>query len=203
MKRVLPVAVALMTGWIVLLDMLLEPAWLGPSARILLEIALVLSACALLYGTAHLGVTHVSRLVRHEPEGLYGAVLVGALLVTFISGVAAPTSGAMTWIFRYLYSPLQATLLGLMTFVLICAVYRVARLHQKRALPVVGLGLALLLIQVLASDTISPILPDLRDWIMRVPVTAGMRGILLGIALGMMAAGMRLLLASDRPYTGE
>jgi hypothetical protein len=47
---------------------------------------------------------------------------------------------------------------------------------------------------------LSPALPALRAWLLAVPVTAGMRGILLGIALGTIATALRVLLAVDRPY---
>jgi hypothetical protein len=40
---------------------------------------------------------------------------------------------------------------------------------------------------------------DVRDWIMRVPAMAGMRGILLGVALGITATALRVLIGADRP----
>ena len=43
-------------------------------------------------------------------------------------------------------------------------------------------------------------LPGVKDWILQVPATAGMRGILLGAGLGAGATGARVLLAIDRPY---
>jgi hypothetical protein len=202
-RRVLPIAVAVVAGGAVLLDMLLSPAWLGQWPRLLLETALVLGALALLIGTAHLTVTHARSAVQREPHGMYGAVLVVALLVTFGVGVAAPGAPAISWIFRYLYTPLQATMLGLMTFVLVGAVYRAGRLRQRGAAWLVGIALAMLLVRVLAADAISPLFPALRDWAAAVPVTAGARGILLGVALGTLSAGLRILLGAERPYVQE
>jgi len=43
---------------------------------------------------------------------------------------------------------------------------------------------------------------EVRTWIERVPATAGVRGILLGVALGTVATGFRLLIGADRPYGG-
>ena len=36
---------------------------------------------------------------------------------------------------------------------------------------------------------------------MEVPTLAGARGIMLGVALGTIAVGLRVLLGADRPYT--
>lgn len=203
MKRLLPVAVAMLAGTVVLLDMVLAPSWLATPARLLLETALVLAAAALLFATGHLAVTHGAGIVRGEPESGHRSVLLAALLITFGIGVALPGSAAMSWIFRHLYTPIQATMLGLMTFVLINAVYRAGRMGPRGARTLIGLALVLLLLQVAASDAISPLLPALRDWMLAVPVAAATRGILLGVALGATAAGLRVLLGIDRPYTVE
>jgi hypothetical protein len=45
-----------------------------------------------------------------------------------------------------------------------------------------------------------PVLPDIQEWIMAVPAMAGVRGILLGVALGAILTGVRLLLGVERPY---
>jgi hypothetical protein len=37
-------------------------------------------------------------------------------------------------------------------------------------------------------------------WLSQVPAVAGARGLMLGIALGIIATGLRVLLAMDRPY---
>lgn len=203
MKRILPVAVAVIAGTAVLLDMVLAPSWLAAPARLLLETALVLAAAALLFATGHLAVTHGAGIARGEPESGYRSLLLAALLITFGIGVALPGSAPMSWVFRHLYTPIQATMMGLMTFVLINAVYRAGRLGPRGARTLIGLALLLLLLQVAASDAISPLLPALRDWMLAVPVTAAARGILLGVALGATAAGLRILLGIDRPYTVE
>ena len=46
-----------------------------------------------------------------------------------------------------------------------------------------------------------PALPKLKDWILEVPTMAGVRGILLGVALGALLTGVRLLLGLERPYS--
>jgi hypothetical protein len=46
-----------------------------------------------------------------------------------------------------------------------------------------------------------PVLPELKDWILGVPVTAGVRGILLGVALGILLTSIRLLSGVERPYS--
>jgi hypothetical protein len=47
-----------------------------------------------------------------------------------------------------------------------------------------------------------PLVGNLRTWIVQVPSVGGARGILLGVALGTIATGLRILMGSDRPYGG-
>jgi len=42
----------------------------------------------------------------------------------------------------------------------------------------------------------------LRSLLAQIPAVAGARGILLGVALGVIATGVRVLIGSDRPYGG-
>jgi uncharacterized membrane protein len=58
-----------------------------------------------------------------------------------------------------------------------------------------------LLGQVPVSIYLWPEFPVIKDWILNVPTLAGVRGILLGVALGVIATGLRVLTGADRPYT--
>jgi hypothetical protein len=44
-------------------------------------------------------------------------------------------------------------------------------------------------------------LASIRDWIVNVPGMAGMRGLLLGVALGTVVAALRVLVTSERPHS--
>jgi hypothetical protein len=62
-------------------------------------------------------------------------------------------------------------------------------------------GIIVLLGQVPVGAVISSgWLPIIKDWILDVPALAGARGVLLGVALGAAATGLRVLLGIDRPY---
>jgi hypothetical protein len=50
--------------------------------------------------------------------------------------------------------------------------------------------------------TFEVVVRDLRAWISQVWAAGGARGILLGVALGATATGLRVLLGTERPYGG-
>ena len=84
--------------------------------------------------------------------------------------------------------------------------YAAARLLARRMnlISVVFVGVVLMLLIGAAPQIAAwaPLLAEIRQWILRVPTMAGARGILLGVALGTIATGVRILSGSDRPYRG-
>ena len=46
-------------------------------------------------------------------------------------------------------------------------------------------------------------IPDLQEWIMDVPATAGSRAIMIGIALGTMAQSYRIITGRERSILGD
>lgn len=130
-------------------------------------------------------------------------VVIGAAIVAWVlqwgSGASNP---ANVWIFRYVQSAVGASLSGLIVFFLVFAGYRLMR--RPPSLTVV----VFLIVAVISLIGMAPLplgIPDLGlqamwGWIAGVPAVAGARGLLLGVGLGIVATGLRILLALDRPY---
>ena len=79
------------------------------------------------------------------------------------------------------------------------AAYRLLMVRNVESAVMLAVVLLVLLGQVTVG--LAPFLPELKDWILDVPTLAGVRGILLGVALGALLAGIRLLLGVERPYS--
>ena len=77
--------------------------------------------------------------------------------------------------------------------------------RRKGLMPVV-FAISALVFLLLASGVLfmglnTPIVNNLTLFLNRLPL-AGARGILLGVALGSLTAGLRVLMGADRPYSG-
>jgi hypothetical protein len=104
----------------------------------------------------------------------------------------------VNWIFRYIQAPIQAAFSALLVFFLITAAYRMLRIRSVES--AVMLAVVLLVLAGQVTIGLLPVLPEVKDWIVSVPAMAGVRGILLGVALGAILTGIRLLLGVERPY---
>jgi hypothetical protein len=94
--------------------------------------------------------------------------------------------------------------MALLAITLVMASLKILQTHRNWMGFVFFLCVVLFLVLnsgVLAFTDEIPVLRDLLSGFHHAPV-AGARGILLGIALGSMTAGIRVLIGSDRPYNG-
>ncbi len=83
---------------------------------------------------------------------------------------------------------------------IVTAAFRAFRVNNFESFFFVLFAIIVLLGQVPISIYLWPELPIVKDWIINVPALAGVRGILLGVALGTIATGLRILMGTDRPY---
>lgn len=200
MRKVLPAAAAIICGLWVLVDFFVPQPLIDSVGAKLVEGVMILAAFALFAGILNLLGVHVRRVSGDSKGWGYRLVLIAALVGTLVAGIALPGSGILSWIFGYMYYPLQSTMAALLAFFVVGAAYRAFRLRSGEAVVMLITSLVVLLAQLPFSRMLSPGLPVLREWILDIPVTAGMRGIILGTALGTITTSLRILLAVDHPY---
>lgn len=204
MRAPFSAVIAISLGIIVLLGYFVPIGPLTSLRIVLLDWAVILAGVALIVGVVNLFYVHWKKTSEGNMESLYSGVLVFALLITLVLvGWFGPTHTFSLWIFNYIQVPVESSLMAMLAITL---AYASARLLRRRIDLLSGVFLATTLVVLLATAPLFgieiPGLGELRDWIAQVPATAGARGILLGVALGVIATGLRVLMGADRPYGG-
>jgi len=202
--RVFTAVIAIAAGVLVLGGYFL-PA-LADVQTLLLNWAVILAGTAALVGIFNLVSVHSDKIRRQEKGSGYSILLLISLVVTFLFAmILRPDHEAMNIILNGVIIPIEAALMGLLTVSLL---YAAIRLLRRRAdfMSLVFLVTAALLI--LGSATLPfgnmPVLGTfIRPWITQVLALGGARGILIGVALGTLTTGLRVLFGTDRPYGGN
>ncbi|HFC09025.1 MAG TPA: hypothetical protein ENJ54_04090 [Chloroflexi bacterium] len=203
MKSPVATAVAMAVGLIVLFGYFFPlPVFTG-LRTLLLQWALILAGTALFVGMVNLSQYHWAN-IRNRRKPLGSVVVMISLWLTFALALyASPASTPIQWLFNAIIVPTSVALLGLLAFTLAYAAVRLPR-RRPGLMAVLFLGTAVLIMLgavALPGVGMLPFIGDtLRPWLAQVPAAAGARGILLGVALGTVATGLRILLGSDRPY---
>jgi hypothetical protein len=210
--RVLATVVAIVVGLFVLADVFVS-TWTGESGLgglkqaingvgyFLVSWAAIVTAFALFLGFANVVSVHWSRLRSQKPGAIYSVVLLLSLFGTLGLGLGGPLSANSQFIFNYILQPLEATFFALLALFVATAAFRAFRVRSLESFFFVLFAVIVLLGQVPVSIYLWPEFPVIKDWVLNVPTLAGVRGILLGVALGVIATGLRVLMGADRPYS--
>lgn len=207
LKVPISASVAISFGLLVLMGYFMDWPLLSVLSQIFLQWAIILAAVALLVGVFHLFSIHWHKAVSGGKGSLYSALLVLALLVTVIvTAYSGPTGQWAMWLFNYIQVPVESSLMAILTVVLALSAIRLLR-RRLSVFSVVFLVTSLIMLlgtAPLFGMTIPGLHgPDgLRALIAQIPAVAGARGLLLGVALGTIATGLRILMGVDRPYGG-
>jgi hypothetical protein len=208
--------VAMVAGLATLLGYFISSGALRDARLVLLSLVSVLAAWAILAGALNLLIVHARKFTVQAPGSFYSLVLLlGFLLVlganftgALLGWPGGANGAANSWFLTYIISSGGAALAGLVAFFLVFAAYRLLRTRRTPLLVifVVTVVLALLVLAPWPSFVPNPPLiggatmRDLLRTLTRVPAVAGARGLLLGVALGGTATGLRVLLGLERPY---
>lgn len=197
------IGIAVITGVVVLLAYFVDI--LAPVRTILLDWALLLTAVALLLGVWNLFRRHWRTLRSDQPGKVNSLVMIISLVATLIVTLVFGLSSAQAlWVYQYVLVPVESSLLALLTVVLI---YAIGRMFYRK-LGFFSAVFAITVLFLLATTFFMsgagsfPGLREARGWLLQTWVTAGSRGVLLGVVLGTLATGLRVIMGFDRPYGG-
>ena len=202
--RYIAAPVAIIAGVIVLIGYFV-PALAGVQG-ILLNYAIILTGMAALVGVFNLILVHGNKIAKREKDSAYSALLLITLVATFLFGsVLGPDHPNMRLLVSTVIVPVEATLMALLSVTLL---YASIRLLRRRADLMSIVFLLTVVIMLIASATlpfgeIGPLNDFIRPWIQQVLALGGARGILIGVALGTLTTGLRVLFGADRPYGGK
>lgn len=199
--------IAIASGVVVLLGYFLPAIPLFVNLRVaFLNWAMILAAVAVFIGIANLFSVHTQKL-RNKNDAAYSVLLLVFLLGTFALGLfVGPTSPAMDFVFTSIQIPVETSLMALLAVSLLYATIRLLR-WRANFMSITFIITALIIFLGTAPLPFIGPLHFFSDWlrpiIAQVPAAAGARGILLGVALGTLMTGLRILFGADRPYGGK
>lgn len=202
-RQLIPVGLAIGVGVVVLLGQFISNGTLDAIVAGLVGWGVIVAAFALLLGLANLALVHARRILHRDAEMPFSILILATALVVFLLVLPSGGGGAAAqWALRYLYQPLEGAFLSLLVFFIGTAVYRALRVRTWE-MALFALSAVIVLVgSAPFMQALSPLFPAAKDWVVNVPALAGVRGILLGVALGIIATGLRLLSGIDRPYSG-
>lgn len=176
---------------------------------ILVKWATIIAAFAVVLGFLNVIAVHIGRLGRRAEGWPYSAVLIisaVAVLAVGLGGlISRPEEGLwgplMNPIFVWIIVPLQAASAALLPFILTYAAFRMLRMDRKMGAGLFLISALVVVITQLPILGIQDVLQDVRGiWLSWLAIP-GLRAVMIGVALGISMAGLRLIMGVDRPQS--
>ncbi len=204
--KIINTIIAIISGVIVLLGYFIPSPLIQSMRQPLLDWAIILSGIAGLIAILNLVFSvHWKRLKENGESKGFSFVLFIAFILTLIAGIfLGPSNTGFQKLVTAVQVPIESSLMAVLAITMAFSSIKMLQRQKNWMGFVFFLSVVIFLIinsGVLAFTTDIPVINDLLSGFHQVPV-AGARGILLGIALGSLATGIRVLIGSDRPYNG-
>lgn len=202
MKKTIPILIAAAAALFILAALILgEPlaGWL----EIVLNWAVIVASAALLVAIATLILTHLRNIVRGKRGFIFSIILISTFLVSFIGALVfgVDNSAYLRWV-AAIQLPLETSLLGLAALVMTAAALQIFR-NRGWSLLTLTFGISALVFLVISLGLLQalniPVLTTVINYLQRLPMI-GARGLLIGIGIGALLMGLRVVLGLERPW---
>jgi hypothetical protein len=191
-------ALVVITGLLLLIDLLVVNDALGDAAGVVVDAAILVAAGAALAVVASLAVRRGGDLWRRRGDPVAAVLVLSGIAAMLVAGLRPGASGAsdpaVAWLIGALLVPLGATLFGLLFISTLGAGRRAV--GQRGHEPKVMVGAAMIAIVLLLplAGSVGAWLSEASGWALAGPIGAVFRGLLIGIAVAAAIMAARAML---------
>jgi hypothetical protein len=206
MRAPLATAIAIAVGLIVLAGYFLPDQRLQNVRSLLLDWSILLAAVATLVAIINLVISHFRKAAKGVNQNrVFSIVVLVSFFITFMVGMfLGPANQQFQRIVTHIQVPIESTLLGVLSISLAYSAYLFTK--QRRGWANIAFMTAVVFFLLanswfLVFGQAVPVIGEILTGIQKIPL-AGSRGVLIGISLGSLLTGLRILTGIDRPYSG-
>lgn len=206
MKNPLSTLVAIFSGLIVLLAYFIPFEPVRAVSDLIVNWAVSLAGVAMLVAIISLIASHWQKVRQKKAFDRYSILVIFGFALTFLIGLVFGGPGTSEYrnVVTFILLPIEAGLLGALAIGLTAAGFRLYRANRGWMTIVFGVSVILFILLnsgIFTTGLDIPLVKNALGVLQRLP-DAGARGIIIGLALGAITTGARIILGVDRPYSG-
>lgn len=200
-KEQLPILITLVAGVIMIFDFFVKQATIANMASKALTWNIVIAAFATALGAANLLRIHGRRISRRAARWPLSILLLVSLVIYAAIGIyRGPQGKDYQFLWQNLFSPLSSTMFSLNAFFIASAAVRAFRIRSVQAAILMLCAFAVMIGNTGVGVAVWSGFPKAGQWVMSIVNVAGMRGIIIGAALGAMGISLRVILGLERGH---
>jgi len=196
----LPFAVMLVIGVFMVVQYYIPHSAVQAPKALMLQWKQPLNAFIILLAIGGIFTLHGRRVLKREKRWGFSLVTLCAMTAMIFVGFAFGVQDGSTfsnW-FKYLVSPIEATMFALLAFYIASAAFRAFRARSTAATVLLVSATVVMLAMIPAVEQAIPGLNHVADFILDYPNTAAKRAILIGVSLGAISMAIKTIFGIDR-----
>ncbi|MEP7040118.1 MAG: hypothetical protein ABI864_00935 [Chloroflexota bacterium] len=201
MRRAILAAIVLVTGLLVLLDLMVVNPSLDDAAGAVNELLVLLAAAAAVGGGVTLVAFHARNLAARDGDSSGSIVLLVGMAAILLAGLRPGSSGssdpAVLWLVAALLAPIAASVFALLFVFLLRAFRRGFALRVRETSLMAGAAALVMVLLLPIGGQAGDWLASGAGWMRDVPLAGVFRGLLIGIGILVAVSAARSLLALD------
>jgi len=215
MRREIPLLITLVVGFVFIIQYFIPHYPFNQLNSWFSDWFSIIGACAIWLGALNLMKISSNKIYRKKADWGYSVAIIASFLLIVIIGFAGGPEfrdfgTKFDWLYKFIYTPLSATMFALLAFYVASASYRAFRARNLEATLLLVAAFFVMFGRVPVGDSVASIfhLPEaiwpsqIASWIMNYINAAGQRAIMIGIALGIVSSSLRVILGIERSHLG-
>jgi hypothetical protein len=204
-SRYINVAIIFIAAFLMIFTYFFKVQVLSDAATLVQTTVSLFAAFTLALGAMNLTLIAYRQVQKKAPTALFSVFAIVVMLMMIITGLIPPlmNSPQFNWLYNNVEAPTDSTMYAMMVFFVASACFRAFRARSKEALVMLVVGSFIIFTYAPIGATIWSGLPAIGSWIEKYPMTGASRGFGIGVALGGLGIGLRILLGREKAVTGE
>jgi hypothetical protein len=203
----IPVGIIFIVGVLVTSAYFIDVPAISEASNFAQSMAVILTAFATGVGAISMIRLHGNNIMRkREGQWYLSVVFFIALILMFVTAIADIQFLKHPWylfIVNNFYNPLTSSFYAILGFFIVSASYRAMRARSIESGLLLITGVIVMLRNAPIGNVIWTGFPVIGTWLLNIPNTAGNRAVFIGVGVGTILLGLRVLLGYERSYLGE
>lgn len=201
MRRSILTGIVVVTGLLILLDLMVVNPSLDDVAGAINELLVLLAAAAAVGGAATLVAHHARAIAARATDATASIALLAGMAAMLLAGLRPGSTGStdptVLWLVAALLAPLAASVFALLFIFLLGAFRRGFALRVRETALMAGAATAVIVLLLPVGGAVGDWLAAGASWVRDVPLAGVFRGLLIGIGILVAISAARSLLALD------
>jgi hypothetical protein len=171
----------------------------------LLEWTTIVYAFALILGSVSLWKSHARKIRQKTPGWPYSVATLGMFTTVTVLGVwkGVGDGSPVSHIYNMVNAPLASTMFALLAFFIASAAFRAFRARNVEATLLLTTAILMMIGRVSVGEFLWAGFPGFTEWLLDVPNLAAKRAVAIGVGLGAVSTGLKIILGIERSYLGR